>query len=222
MAKESYKEQEKRHVRAMEKAGVSKKIVEEEKKEAGMKKGGMTKKYAMGGLADALNNIGSGMPPSRLSPADRERIAATTMAANARREAMKGASSRMGTAVSPDQSPTSRGVGGGMNVRGFGGQGALSPEQVAALGQAIAPRPAPRPGSGDTPPAPTPPRPTMPPARPGPTPPSTMPIRPPGMKKGGKVEMPKAKDMGKLGMKKGGSVKGDGICQRGIKKAKVY
>jgi hypothetical protein len=56
MAKESYKEQEKRHVRAMEKAGVSKKIVEEEKKEAGMKKGGkveMPKAKDMGKLGMA-------------------------------------------------------------------------------------------------------------------------------------------------------------------------
>lgn len=46
-----YKAQERKHVNAMKKAGVDPKIVAEEKREAGLKKGGGVKKYAMGGVA---------------------------------------------------------------------------------------------------------------------------------------------------------------------------
>lgn len=156
MAKESYKDQEKRHVRAMEKAGVSKKIVNEEKKEAGLRKGGAVKKYAFGGAADASNEM------------DQQRRFAANAVAAAQRAAMSGPASRLGTAVSPDEPRNMRGVGG------------------------------------------------------MPMPPSTMPIRPPGMKKGGKVAMPAAKEMGKLGMARGGNVKskapakkmrGGGMCK---------
>ena len=56
----------------------------------------------------------------------------------------------------------------------------------------------------------------------GRTPPTTMPIRPPmpAMKKGGKVAMPKAEDMGKLGMMCGGKVKGKGYAKGGGIEAK--
>ena len=181
MAKESYKEQEKRHVRAMEKAGVSKKIVEEEKKEAGMKKGGAVKKYAFGGAAGASETAqrAQRMNDQRQAAAgamqNAERGRQAAFARDALRNAVSNAPSRMGTATVPDAAPMRR---------------------------------------------PMPPAPPM--SRPGPMPPSTMPIRPPGMKKGGKVEMPKAKDMGKLGMARGGSVKpkapakkmrGGGMCK---------
>ena len=51
----AYKAQERKHVEAMKKAGVPKRIVEEEKREAGLRKGGKVggcgsmKKYAKGG-----------------------------------------------------------------------------------------------------------------------------------------------------------------------------
>ena len=45
----AYQAKEKRHVAAMKKAGVPKKIVREEEKEAGLKKGGCVKKMARGG-----------------------------------------------------------------------------------------------------------------------------------------------------------------------------
>lgn len=45
----AYKAQERKHVAAMQKAGVPKNIIAEEKREAGLKKGGSVKKYAKGG-----------------------------------------------------------------------------------------------------------------------------------------------------------------------------
>ena len=45
-----YKAQERRHVNAMKKAGVDPKIVAEEKREAGLKKGGCVKRMADGGI----------------------------------------------------------------------------------------------------------------------------------------------------------------------------
>lgn len=44
-----YKAQERKHVAAMQKAGVPRGIIAEEKREAGLKKGGCVKKYARGG-----------------------------------------------------------------------------------------------------------------------------------------------------------------------------
>lgn len=49
----AYKAQERKHVEAMKKAGVDPKIVAEEKREAGLKKGGSVKKYAKGGGIEA-------------------------------------------------------------------------------------------------------------------------------------------------------------------------
>lgn len=49
-----YKQQERRHVAAMKKAGVPKNIVKEEMKEAGMKKGGKVKKMADGGATQPM------------------------------------------------------------------------------------------------------------------------------------------------------------------------
>lgn len=49
----AYKAQERKHVAAMQKAGVPKNIIAEEKREAGLKKGGSVKKYAKGGGIEA-------------------------------------------------------------------------------------------------------------------------------------------------------------------------
>ena len=57
----AYKAQERKHVNAMKKAGVDPKIVAEEKREAGLKKGGGVKRYANGGMTGGLG-VGSGMP----------------------------------------------------------------------------------------------------------------------------------------------------------------
>lgn len=48
-----YMAKERRHVAAMKKAGIKGKILEEEKREAGLKKGGCVKKYARGGGVEA-------------------------------------------------------------------------------------------------------------------------------------------------------------------------
>jgi uncharacterized protein (DUF927 family) len=53
MKDEEYMKKERKHVAAMKKAGVPKKIVKEEMVEAGMKKGGKVKKYAKGGGVEA-------------------------------------------------------------------------------------------------------------------------------------------------------------------------
>lgn len=82
--------------------------------------------------------------------------------------------------------------------------GAVPPEQVNGLLQGVADL-----RRGNTPPAPTPPRPTMPPARPGPMPPSIP--APPGMKKGGAAK----------GYAKGGSTRADGCATKGHTKGKM-
>jgi transposase len=54
----AYKAQERRHVSAMQKAGVPADIIAEEKREAGLKKGGCVKKYARGGRVDGCATKG--------------------------------------------------------------------------------------------------------------------------------------------------------------------
>lgn len=57
----AYKAKEKRHVAAMQKAGIKGKVLAEEKAEAGMKHGGKVKKYAAGGCApSAMGKVVAG------------------------------------------------------------------------------------------------------------------------------------------------------------------
>lgn len=148
MDNEKYRKKERAHVEAMKAANklgkpIPDRVIQQEMEEAGMKKSGKTKKYAMGG-----------------------------------------------TAMTPDEAGSLRRAIGRPRI----------PEIPPALASAVA-----RAVGGMR------------------TPPTTMPIPRPGMKKGGKVEMPmpKAKDMGKLGMARGGSVKGGGCEVRGKTKKGV-
>lgn len=53
----AYKAKERKHVAAMQKAGVPKNIIREEKAEAGMKRGGGVKKMASGGYTRSADGV---------------------------------------------------------------------------------------------------------------------------------------------------------------------